>query len=137
MLKVYTVQDYYKVDGEDWQKCGVGGTALRDDARPLAVTKLSDACFAEVYGKLLRGEAYNGLYCGQTLCRHRPYIEVYTGWFCDNPRRFYAKDFQKLSYEYRYEEWPDCSLEWIMKHASAEQTIQYMKERGMTVCPLR
>lgn len=132
MLKVYFADSYYKVDGEEWGSCGKRGYVMRDDAQPdkqiyLDKAGWDAACAAEL----------DGLVCGKTIFRKRPYLDVSRGWFDDHPRRFYWGDFKEFSYVVIYTEWTTCPLSWIMEKASAEQTIQYMKERGMTVCPMQ
>lgn len=132
MLKVYHVDSYYKIDDEDWSECGSRGYTIRDESEAVTRRLLDEANWDEVYGSM-----YDGVCSETTLFGKRPYISVYRGWMDDKSRRLYHDDFSRFSYEYRYTEWTGCPLEWIMKHASAEQTIQYMKERGMTVCPLQ
>jgi hypothetical protein len=46
------------------------------------------------------------------------------------------KHFKSISYMQTYEERKDVSLEWIIKHLPADQAIQYLKERGITTCPM-
>jgi hypothetical protein len=41
-----------------------------------------------------------------------------------------------MSYKIEYEEWKEVTLEWIIKNLPADQTIQYLKERGITTCPM-
>lgn len=132
MLKVYHVDSYFKIDDEDWMKCGTRGHAIRDDSEPYTKRLLDEAQWDEIYGRM-----YDGVWSDTTLFRKRPYIYVSRGWEDDKVLRLFQGDFSRFSYEYRYAEWTGCPLEWIIKNASAEQTIQYMKERGMTVCPLQ
>lgn len=132
MLKAYFVNSFYKIDDEDWQSCGQNGYAIRDESEPAKKIKLDKADWNTVYVAQL-----DGIVPAETFFRHKPYIKVYRGWYCDNPRILRPGDFKEFSYADVYEEWSGCSLEWIMKHASAETAIQYMKERGMNVCPLQ
>ena len=39
-------------------------------------------------------------------------------------------------YKYVYKEWKDVPLNYIMEHFSADKCIQYLKERGMSACPI-
>lgn len=131
MLKVYRVGSYYKVDDEELTRCGDTGYTIREE-----LTEETEICLNKVPWETVREHPHlNGIVIGETLFRHRPYVEVYENW--DEGRRFYQSDFKEFSYVYVYTEWENCSLEWIMQHASADKAIQYMKERGMTVCPLQ
>lgn len=132
MLKVYRVGSYYKVDDDEWTRCGDTGYTIREETNDECKIHLDKVPWSYVY----EHPELKGIYIGETFLRHRPYVEVSHGWL-DEGRRFYEGDFKEFSYMDIYTEWDTCSLEWIMKHASAEQTIQYMKERGMTVCPLQ
>ena len=134
MLKVYRVGTYFKIDGEEPTRIGRTGYRICEETDESGTMYLNKASWDEVYENI--GVTANGVRTGTTLFRHRPYIEVFIGW-PDDPRRFYKGDFKEFTYLDVYTEWEECTLEWIMKHASAEQAIQYMKERGMTVCPMQ
>ena len=131
MLKVYVVKSWYKVDDEQWKRGSRHGYMIREETTEEGKLHFHKASWDEVYDKSNLAD----IWVGQTLFRRRPYIEVHHGW--DDTRRFYRGDFREFTYMDSYDEWKECSLEWIMKHASAEQAIQYMKERGMTVCPMQ
>lgn len=47
------------------------------------------------------------------------------------------KDFSSISIIEINEEKKDVTLEWIMGHLSADKAIQFLKERGMAVCPIK
>ena len=132
MLKVYRVGSYYKVDGEEWTRCCDTGYMIREETTENGKIHLDKVPWSCVY----EHPGLQGIHIGETFFRHRPYIEVSHSWSYDG-RRFYQDGFKEFSYMDVYTERDTCSLEWIMKHASAEQTIQYMKERGMTACPLQ
>lgn len=136
MLKGYHSTSYYRVDDDEWMECGYAGEVLRDDAEPESEVKLSDASWEDVMDYLSH-HYLSGVSGNETLFRHRPYFETYHWPYDESRRRFYQGSFERFSYMRVFKEWPDCSLEWITKHATADQAIQYMKERGMTVCPLQ
>lgn len=136
VLKGYHFTSFYKVDDEEWKECGYGGEALREDSDPEAEIKLDDASFEEV-SDYLNKHCLSGVSSGETIFRHRRYFEAWNWPYDESRRRFYQGSFERFSYMRVFKEWPDCSLEWITKHATADQAIQYMKERGMNVCPLK
>ena len=132
MLKAYFIDSFYKIDDEEWQECGKRGYAVRDDSEPTKIVRRDKVDFNTAYAKPL-----DGIACERTLFRKRPYIKVYKGRFDENSRYLKPGDFKEFSYVDVFTEWNGCSLEWIMKHAPAERAIQYMKERGLSVCPLQ
>lgn len=132
MLKVYVVESYYRVDDEAWERCSRTRHLVHEETTGEGKVYYDKASWDEVYERNRLADVWTG----RSLIRRRPYIEVSRGWPNDS-RRFYKGDFKEFSYMDVYTEWKTCPLEWIMKHASADQTIQYMKERGMTVCPMQ
>ena len=134
MLKVYNVHSYYKVDDAPWIQCGHNGHAVRDSAESATQIYIENATWKNAFRTLL-DKNYDGLSCGLTLFRGRPYIEVFRAQD-DKTLRFYAGGFDRISYMDVYLEWTNCPLDWIVKYASAEHAIQYMVEHGMTTCPI-
>lgn len=130
MLKIYTVSSYVSIDGSDWQQVGDNGYAAADD-NPTEKIFFENFTFEQCY-EYLQGKGMDGIWRSKTFFRKRPML--YIGeWFYEAKR---YTSFNTISYKYVYEEWKSVSLEWIMKHLSAEQCIQYLKERGITTCPI-
>lgn len=75
----------------------------------------------------------NGLWIANPLLCRKPIIRICpsSSW---EPISY--KKFNTLSYKLKYTEWTDVTLEWIMKHLSVDQCIQYLKERGIMACPV-
>lgn len=131
MLKVYHIHDYVSIDGAEWREVGgYGEKAI--DGDPETEIYLDNASFAEAY-EYLTQHLLSGLYIDVTLFRKKPLIQVsYNdafGWV--EYRRF-----DTISYKREYAEWKNVPLKWLMEHASADQFIQYLKERGITTCPM-
>lgn len=130
MLKVYRVESYVSIDGSDWWHVGVDGHAVRDDD-PTEKILFENFTFEQCY-EFLQGKGLDGIWRSKTFFRKKPML--YIGeWFYES--RPYTS-FDTISYKYVYKEWESVSLEWIMKHLSADQCIQYLKERGITTCPI-
>lgn len=131
MLKVYTVKSFVSIDDGEWQKVGTNGHLVADDAT-IDCQKIffKNITFNQCW-KLLDSSSFDGIYKDYTLFRRKPciYVKGHNGWIG-------YKSFNSISYKYVYEEDHYASLDWIMKHCSAEQCIQYLKDRGMTVCPM-
>lgn len=130
MLKVYRVESYVSIDGSDWWHVGTDGHTTRDDD-PTEKILFENFTFEQCY-EFLQGKGLDGIWHSKTFFRKRPML--YIGeWFYE--AKSYTS-FNTISYKYIYKEWESVSLEWIMKHLSAEQCIQYLKERGITTCPI-
>lgn len=69
---------------------------------------------------------------GHTFFRERPYVELEYSW--RDTEKYY--NFDRITIEYHYEPWNDASLKDIMEMSTAEDFIQYLKERGITICPI-
>ena len=130
MLKVYTITDYVSIDGSDWREVGYGGHHVSD--KKLPDTIVNHWSFDELREYLSKHRLI-GVKRDETLFCHKPIIYVnYTdAWDSVGYRRF-----KTLSYKRTFQEWNDVTLEWIMKNLSADECIQYLKDRGMTACPI-
>ena len=130
MLKVYDVRDYISIDGAKWRVCGGGYKITDEECADLLV--LDKASFAEVREFLSHGELH-GAWNDSTLIRHKPVIRIqYEGAF----DLVTYRHFDTMSYRIEYTERKDVSFEWLTKHLTADQFIQYLKERGITTCPM-
>jgi hypothetical protein len=130
MLKVYSITDYVSIDGSDWREVGYGGHHATD--KELPDTIVNHWSFDELLEYL--GEKYlSGVKRDETLFGHKPiiYVNYIDAWDWVEYRRF-----KTLSYKRTFKEWNDVTLEWIMKNLSADECIQYLKDRGMTACPI-
>lgn len=130
MLKVYDVRDYISIDGAQWRFCD-GGYKVTDEERE-DVLVLDNSSFEEAREFLSNG-ALHGAWNDVTYFRHKPIIVVkYDGaWDIVKYRHF-----NTISYKIKYIERKDVSFEWLTKHLTADQFIQYLKERGITTCPM-
>lgn len=131
MLKVYHIHDYVSIDGAEWREVGgYGEKAIDGEAE--TEFRLDNTSFAEAY-EYLTQHLLSGLYIDTTFFRKKPIIQVLYndifGWV-------EYRHFDTISYKREYEEWKTVSLEWIMKYLPADQAIQYLKERGITACPM-
>lgn len=130
MLKVYKVKSYVSINGGDWQRVGYNGHAILDD-NPTEITLLDNATFNECY-EYITHHSLNGICLDHTLFRKKPIFYIGDSWF--EGHRY--DHFDTISYKYVYEEWEDVSLNYIMNNFSADKCIQYLKERGISACPI-
>lgn len=129
MLKVYRVKSYVSIDGGDWEHIGHDGYTIRDDD-PVEKIFLDNSTFNECY-EYIKEHKLDGVYSSYTLFRKKPIIYICE--FCTDYRYDY---FDTISYKYVYEEWEDVPLTYIMERFPADKCIQYLKERGITACPI-
>lgn len=130
MLKIYDVRDYVSIDGTEWRTVGGGYKITDEECENLLV--LDNASFEETRDFLSNG-ALHGVWNDSTYFRHKPIIVVhYSGaWDVVKYRRF-----NTMSYKIKYIERKDVSFEWLTNHLTADQFIQYLKERGINTCPM-
>ena len=130
MLKVYTVKSYISIDGKDWEHVGYDGHTMRDD-EPTEKVLFENLTFDECY-QYVKKHSLDGVWYDYTLFRNKPLLYIGDGWY-DSTR---YNTFNTISYKYVYKEWTSVPLTYIMEHFSADQCIQYLKERGMSACPI-
>lgn len=130
MLKVYTLKSYVSINGEDWQRVDCSSYIMTDN-NPTEKVMLNNATFDECY-KYVSQHPLDGIYLSSTFFKNKPIIYI-------NDRHLYEHrydHFDTISYKYVYKEWKDVPLNYIMEHFSADKCIQYLKERGMSACPI-
>lgn len=138
MLKIYDVRSVFQINRQKWDVCGTPGWICKDESEVgEEVIILDKMPFYHTFKAIAANPSdYDGMFTGQTPFRHRPYIEI-GGLFRSDYVRYYAKDAHTISYKLVFREKKNVTLEWIMEHLSAEKAIQYFKERGMSICPIK
>ena len=130
MLKLYSITDYVSIDGSDWREVGWGGHHTSD--KKLPDTIVDHWSFDELL-EYLDEKYLSGVRRDETFFGHKPIIRVS---YADAWDSVEYRRFGTLSYKRTFKEWTDVSLEWLMKNLSADECIQYLKDRGMTACPI-
>lgn len=137
MLKIYKVRNYVSIDGADWRKVVLSWfipTKYKTSSKPLETEHiLCNMSFADTR-EYLRNNELDGIFNIHSFWTDAPKkigIRYY-----DADDIVYYKHFNTISYKIEYEEWTDVSLNWIMENLSADECIQYLKERGITTCPM-
>ena len=136
MLKIYKVHNYVSIDGADWREVVWSWympTEKKASSEPIKTEYfLNNASFEEAYA-YLQNSPLDGLGPSTTYWREKPRIWVR---YDDAWDTVSYKHFNTISYKREYKEWTDVSLQWIMENLPADTTIQYLKERGITTCPM-
>ena len=131
MLKVYKVHNYVSIDCADWREVDSGYLITDEEmSNELILDQIS---FAEARETLSQKNKLYGVWNCSTLILSRPTIRVD---YSDAWDFAEYTHFDTMSYLRKYEEWTTVPMQWLIEHASAEQFIQYLKERGITTCPM-
>ena len=131
MLKVYNIYDYVSIDGAKWRRVG-GYRYMATDEEVEDKLILDNVSFDEAR-KYLSENSLNGIWNSSTFFRHRPMVEIH---YFDNWSACEYRCFNTLSYKREVVENTNISFEWLTQHLTADQFIQYLKERGITACPM-
>ena len=127
MLKPYRVYTYVSVnDGPKRQLWSVG-YGLTEEEIPIVIEK--SYTFQEA---LTRKWSTPYITTGTTLFLKRPYVKIEYSWCSED--EYY--NFDHITLERRIEPWTDATLKDIHDYSTADQFIQYLKERGITTCPM-
>lgn len=131
MLKVYNVNSYVSIDGAKWREVGHPGYKVSEEDKGTELI-LDNASFDDVR-EFLHHKHLDGIWNDSTLFRSKPTIAIS---YSDGWDPVLYRHFDTMSYKNELTEWTTVSLDWIMKHLSADKCIQYLKEHGMTTCPI-
>jgi hypothetical protein len=131
LLKVYNRKTYVSINGEPWEQIGWIKQIMSSD-NPTETVIFENKTFKECF-EYLGNHYVCGLDREYTVFRNKPAVLInYTG---DLSLTCY-KHFDTISCKYVYKENSNISLNEIMKDFSADECIQYLKERGITACPI-
>lgn len=132
MLKIYSTTSYVSIDGSLWSEVGLHNEYVALNEPPENKLVFRGISFDELY-EYLSHNYLCGLKKDVTLFRSKPLIWVqYSDAF--DPVSY--RHFNNLLYKTEFRECDNLSLDWIMKNLSADECIQYLKDRGMTACPI-
>jgi len=126
MLKGYKVKTDIFVNDGPKNRISRIGYGLTEEELPRTVTttwSFQDCLDNKVPSPAIKTDT--------TLFRNRPYVEIEYSW--SDVDRYY--NFNSITIERHYEPY-DITLNELFKEYSADECIQYLKERGMTTCPI-
>lgn len=136
MLKIYKTYLQYQIDGGCWEQFGYSGWLCEEESNVEASKAIIENTNFKQAFEHFENSTIHGVVACRTYFRHRPYICLIGAGFAE-PTNLYQNDFTSLSIRKITEENKDVTLEWIIEHLSAEKTIQYLKERGLNICPIK
>jgi hypothetical protein len=133
MLKVYRVKYYISIDGGEWRKVDdrCYPYVLRDDQEPMSQC-IPTMTFAECYD-YLQDNHLIGVRRDKDIFK-RPHIRIMYNWSYDTWESYMK--FNTIDYRWVFEECTSMTLAEIFDNFPADKCIQYLKERGITTCPI-
>ena len=69
-----------------------------------------------------------------TLFKHEPFIRYHRHYYMQEDEKLFKNDIKNISIRMIYQK-KKITLQELFEEFSAEQAIQYIKERGLSVCP--
>ena len=126
MLKAYKVKTYIAVNGKPKEEIFRYDYGLTEEELPRVVTTLWS--FKDCFENRVPTSAVKS---DTTFFLKRPYVEIEYSW--SNIDRYYS--FDSITIERHYEPY-DITLNELFEDYPADKCIQYLKERGMTACPI-
>jgi hypothetical protein len=126
MLQAYKVRTYIAVNDNPKKEIWRIGYGLTEDELPRVIT--TTFSFQDCFDNQLQTPAIT---THKTFFRKRPYVRIEYDW--EDVKYYY--DFDSITIERHYELY-DITLNELFKSYSADQCIQYLKERDMTTCQI-
>lgn len=127
MLQAYRVYTYINVDGDRQAMPFKTKTILVEDCGPTLIEEVYK--FQEIIDNKAAGLDY--IIVGKEWLFQRPYVKIQYYW---NHEDIYYQ-FNTLTVETHYKPC-NITMNELFDNFSADKCIQYLKERGMTACPI-
>lgn len=128
MLKSYKYKLQISLNGAAWCTIDYGETKLCEE-HEIEKVLIDNLSFAEAHEWMLHNHRCQWE-AGYTLFKKRPKIKIQYGWSTIETYR----SFDTISIRAIYEERPITMRE--LQYEDADTVIQYLKERGITTCPM-
>ena len=136
MLKTYNKKYYYQINGNnEWFRVGDIGQCLMDRDNLPNEELIWDNWNWQMIMDFLKKNTNQYFYRNQTTFRKIPYFYCYDDDYYTSYRFFFG-DFETFSYKVTFEECNNITLADIIKCYPADLCVQYLKERGIALCPL-
>ena len=128
MLKSYRCELQISLNGAEWNTIYVEYTKLREE-HELEKIFIENYSFAEAHEWMLHNW-HNHWEAGYTLFKKKPKIKIQYGYYTTET----YKSFDTISIRAVYEEREITMRD--LQYEAADTVIQYLKERGITTCPM-
>ena len=132
MLQAWEFEIEVKINNRDWEGTSFTGWNLKEKVPETYEAIVENLSFEDFYKHQLK-EMIPGFTLDETFFRKRKSIFYRARWNIEG-ERFFEKDVQSISIRY-HNYTKKVSLKEIFEHCTADKAIQYLKERGLTICP--
>ena len=135
MLKIYDPIYSVSIDGGPFERLGDPFDTnwfVTDNDLPETELLLDGVSFQEAYD-YLRDNYISGAGTCRTVFKDKPKISLL---YFDTIDRKYIKNCYGFWLRVENKLRKNVTLDWILKNVEADQAIQYLKERGMGICPI-
>lgn len=133
MLKIYDPIYSVSIDGGPWERLENWFDTnwfVTDEDLPRTKILLDYVSFQEAYDYLRENYIFGARTC-KTIFRGRPQLSLL---YFNTIDRKYIKKCEGFWLRAENRLRKNVTLEWIMKNLEADQTIQYLTERGLGIC---
>ncbi len=127
MLQAYRIETYISIDGKKQYMPFATKIILAEDLEFKVIHKTYT--FQELVDSNAAGVDF--ILIGKLWPFDKPYVKVQYSWSCEVK----YVEFDTLTVEKHYEPY-NITMNELFDEFPAEQCIQYLKERGMTACPI-
>lgn len=133
MLKIYQVNYYVSINTAPWERINAQGFHMFEESQVVPERiKWDNISFAECCAALETTIA-TGIYLSSSAFKRKPLICIH---YAGDWESTTYKHFDTISFKVTYVEDPYYTLADMMKYFPADQTIQYLKERGIAMCQM-
>ena len=136
MLKIYDPIYAVSIDGGPWERLEdqfYTNWFVTDKDLPETELLLDNVSFREAYD-YLRDNYIFGARTRRTVFKGKPQLSLL---YFNTIDRKYIKKCEGFSLLAKNRLRKNVTLDWILKHLEADQAIQYLKERGIEICPIK
>lgn len=135
MLKPYFFTRECKVDDEEWIILGTWVVLLEEDGSDFhpRFREETTLTFDEVWNSV---QEFPGIYAGRTFFRKRRVLYIYNDKHTE-PTQVFDMRSNEISFRDTRKEAPYTTLAYLMKHSPSDLVVRYIKENGLSVCPLQ
>lgn len=135
MLKPYILTREYKVDDGEWDVLNTCTVLLEEDGSDFHPRFLEETTLT--FDELWESDhTFVGVYAGYTFFRKRRVLYIHSARHIEPTPVFDMQD-NKISFRDTREEAPNTTLAYLMKHLPCDIVMRYIKENGLSVCPLQ
>lgn len=121
-------------DCDEWEDTGYSGLTLEEEKTSKQDIVLKNANFDDVI-KYMKRTSIPCFHVDYTLFKHKPFIRYHRRYYMQEDEKLFKNDIKNISIRMKYQEKKKITLQELFEEFPTEQAIQYIKERGLSVCP--